>query len=135
MVQATLPKNCIARVLIVDDDADGAKSMGMLLKMHGYAVEVVTDSTLCLSRLEAFGPEVVLLDIAMPKVCGDDLARQIRQHPEYGGVTIIAVSGYADHDHRSHSLEAGCNEYFAKPVDLAVLEKAILFALRTSLNN
>ncbi len=65
------------RVLIVDDNSDAAKTMGMWLRYKGHLVEVVIDSTKCISSLEAFDPDVLLLDIAMPGISGYDLAKQI----------------------------------------------------------
>jgi two-component system, OmpR family, response regulator len=112
----------LARVLIVDDEPDIAKVLALLLKTRGYAVEVVTDSTQCLSRLESFRPNLIFLDIAMPKISGYDLAKQIRVQ---GDVPIIALSGYADREHTQRSIEAGCNQHLAKPVSLATLEAVI----------
>jgi DNA-binding response OmpR family regulator len=110
------------RVLIVDDERDGATSLGMLLKMRGYTVEVVTDSTECPARLDSFNPDVLLLDIAMPRMSGYDLAKQIRAQWRFDRVAIIAISGYADQQHTALSLESGCDQHLVKPADLATIE-------------
>jgi two-component system, OmpR family, response regulator len=114
-----------ARVLIVDDEPDQATVLGKLLKTCGYLVQVVTDSTQCLPHLESFKPDVVLLDIAMPKVSGYELAKQIRAQGESERVAIIAMSGYADREHTQWSIEAGCDHHLVKPVRLAAIEAAI----------
>src|SRR4051812_15984603 len=64
-----------ARVLIVDDNRDGATSLGKLLRLRGFSVDVLMDSTQCLSHLETFKPDIVFLDIAMPNMSGYDVAQ------------------------------------------------------------
>lgn len=118
-----------ARVLIVDDERDGATSLGKLLRLRGYAVEVVTDSTQCLSRLEAFEPDIVFLDIAMPGLSGYEIARRIRMSPRFEKIALVAVSGYADERHIAESLESGCDQHLVKPVDLATIESTLIHAV------
>ena len=113
------------RILIVENERDAAVTLAMLLKLRGYAVEIVLDSTQCLSNLETFEPHVILLDIGMPLVSGYDVARQIRAQRRFDDVAIIAISGYADRQHKAQSLESGCDQHLVKPVDLATLEAAI----------
>lgn len=71
----TAKNGSIARVLIVDDNSDAARTTGMWLELRGHKVVVLTDSTQCLSRLDSFSPDVLLLDIAMPNLSGYDLAQ------------------------------------------------------------
>jgi DNA-binding response OmpR family regulator len=113
------------RILIVENEPDAATTLAMLLKLRGYAVEAVLDSTQCLPHLETFEPHVVLLDIGMPIVSGYDVARQIRAQRRFDDVAIIAISGYGDHPHKAQSLESGCDQHLVKPVDLETLEAAI----------
>ena len=78
------PKNGTApRILIVDDNCDAANTTVMWLNIRGYKAEAITDSTECLSHLESFKPDVLLLDIAMPQVSGYELARTIRANPRF----------------------------------------------------
>jgi two-component system, sensor histidine kinase len=113
------------RVLIVDNEPDAARTMGMLLERRGYEVHTVLDSRQCLATLQSFLPDVVLLDIGMPLVSGYDIARQIRLQPQLSHVAIIAVSGYGDGEHVARSLESGCGQHLLKPTRLADLERAI----------
>ncbi len=115
----------VARLLIVDDNPDVAKVLSILLDRCGYAVEVVSDGLHCLAHVELFQPDVVLLDIAMPKVSGYDLARQIRARREFERVSIIAITGYGGPERAQLSLDAGCDLHLMKPVSLAALEAAI----------
>ena len=121
----------VARLLIVDDEPDGAKTLGMLLERLGYPVLVVTDSTQCIEQLESFKPDVIFLDIAMPNLSGYDLAGQIRSRPGFEEVAIIAISGYADQEHSERSIDAGFDLHLAKPVQLIALEAAIGDRART----
>lgn len=114
-----------ARVLLVDDEPEGAKTLGMLFSRCGYTVEVVTDSTQCISQLDSFKPDVVLLDIAMPRISGYSLAKQIRSRSEFDGVAIIALSGYCDNQHKQWSIDAGCDEHLVKPMQLTEIETVI----------
>jgi len=111
----------LARVLIVDDNRDAAQMLGILLQRSGYEVDVLLNSTECLSRLESFRPNVLLLDIAMPEISGYELAKQIRTRPEFERLVIFAISGYGDRKHVQWSLEAGCDRHLVKPVDLSAL--------------
>jgi CheY-like chemotaxis protein len=122
-----------ARVMIVDDEPDGARSLARLLELRGCTVHVTTDGTQALDHLRRFVPEVLLLDIAMPKVSGYDLARQIRAHKEFESLPIIAVSGYGDREHQALSLAAGCSQHLVKPVMLPALEEAILHEIEKRL--
>jgi len=115
----------ILRILIVDDNHDAAHVLGVLLQRYGCEVDVVTDSTQCLSHVESFCPDVILLDIGMPEVGGYELARQIRTKPGFERLAIIAISGYADAQHTRLSFDAGCDQHLVKPVRFASLEIAI----------
>ena len=132
MISTQSVKNDSARrILIVDDAPDTGKVLGMLLERHSYRVEVVTDGGQCLSCLQSFRPDVVLLDIGMPTISGYDLAKEIRAQPKFDRVALIALSGYADPQHAKLSLEVGCEKHLAKPVGLADMEKAIAEGLES----
>jgi CheY-like chemotaxis protein len=118
-------RGSVVRVLIVDDNPDVGKVLSILLDQCGYAVDIVNDGLQCLTHVESFQPDVVLLDIAMPKICGYDLARQIRARPEFERVSIIAITGYGGPERAQLSLDAGCDLHLMKPVSLAALESAI----------
>jgi PleD family two-component response regulator len=117
------------RLLIVDDQRDGATALAKLLQLRGFMVHVVTDSTQCLAQLEAFKPDLILLDIAMPKLNGYDLAKQIRLKAEYREVAIVAMSGYTDVAHKTRSIESGCSRHLNKPMELSEIEAIIAYEL------
>jgi CheY-like chemotaxis protein len=73
----------------------------------------------------AFRPDVVLLDIGLPKMNGYEAARHIRRRPWGRPMTLIAVTGWGQEEDRRRALEAGCDEHLTKPVDPAALEKLL----------
>ncbi len=113
------------RVVIVDDDAEVATSLGILLEAQGYAVKIVVDGTEALDQVRNFVPHVILLDIVMPQISGYQLAKDIRGEPGFANVPIIAISGYGDADHQERSLEAGIDHHLLKPVKFAVLSQLL----------
>ena len=125
----TAANKATVRLLIVDDERDGATALAKLLQLRGFMVQVVTDSTLCLAQLEAFKPNMIFLDIAMPKLSGYDLAKQIRLMSEYREIAIVAISGYTDVAHQTRSIESGCNRHLIKPMELSEIEAVIAHEL------
>lgn len=112
------------RVLVVDDNADAADSLAMLLQVRGDEVRVAYDGEEALIAEEEFKPTVVLLDIGMPKLSGYEVARRIR---ELRGAAprIIAITGWGQEEDRQRAREAGFDHHFTKPVDYAALLKVI----------
>ena len=110
----------VRRVLVVDDNADAADSLAMLLQVRGEEVRVAYDGEEALAAEEGFEPHVVLLDIGMPKLSGYEVARRIRDRrgPE---VLIVAITGWGQEEDKLRAREAGFDHHFTKPVDYAVL--------------
>ena len=113
------------RVLVVDDSADAAESIEMLLRLSGHETRVVTQAAQVISTAAVFAPHVAILDIGLPGITGFELARQLRQSAEHVGLTLIALTGYGQIQDREKAAEAGFDHYFVKPVDPAELEAAI----------
>jgi CheY-like chemotaxis protein len=105
------------KVLIVDDDADVAESLGMLLQLHGYEVQVVVAPELAFDMLELHGADVVLLDIAMPGTTGYEVASQIRAAPAFRDTRLFAISGSGQELDRKLALGAGFEDLLVKPVE------------------
>ncbi len=113
------------RILVVDDTRDAAESLGMLLKFLGAEVLTVNDGPSALEAIKVFRPAVVLLDIGMPIMDGNEVARRARQQPEGREATLIALSGWAQLEDRRRSKEAGFDYHLVKPVDLGVLKELL----------
>ena len=108
------------RVLVVDDNADAADSLAMLLQVRGDEVRVAYDGEEALAAEGEFLPDVILLDIGMPKLSGYEVAKRVREL-RGPGVLIVAITGWGQDDDRQRAREAGFDHHFTKPVDYAVL--------------
>jgi two-component system CheB/CheR fusion protein len=108
------------RVLVVDDNVDAADSLGMLLQVRGDDVRIAYDGAEALEAERAFHPDVVLLDIGMPKMSGYEVATRIRA-ARGGGVLIVAITGWGQEQDRARAREAGFDHHFTKPVDFEAL--------------
>lgn len=113
------------RVLIVDDNVDGALSLAMLLTFQGLEAQTAHSGKEALERLDGFKPDVALLDIGLPEMDGYQLAQQLRAQPSLGGLRLIALTGYGQAEDRQRALAAGFEEHLTKPVNLAALERLL----------
>jgi CheY-like chemotaxis protein len=113
------------RVLVVEDDPDTATSFAMLLRLYGHEVEVAADGPSALQSVQVNPPDVVLLDIAIPKIDGWQVAQQIRQRSLGNRPLLIVVSGYGTEADRRRSQEAGIDLHLVKPVEPAELEELL----------
>ena len=105
------------RVLIVDDNKDSADSLAMLLEITGNKTYMAHDGVEAIEAIEKYRPEVVLLDIGLPKLNGHEVCRQVRQQPWGKDIVMIALTGWGQEDDRRKSEEAGFNGHLVKPVD------------------
>jgi PAS domain S-box-containing protein len=120
------PESTVARrVLVVDDHPDNADSMSVLLQLMGHEVFTSYDGEEALRLAESVRPEVVLIDIAMPKVSGHDVCRRIRQREWGKELLLIAVSGWGQARDRATSREAGFDHHLVKPADPDVLRELL----------
>jgi DNA-binding response OmpR family regulator len=113
------PQGVPLQVLVVDDDADCAESLAMLVQIAGHHATTAADGRAALQAARDIGADVVLLDIGLPAIDGYALARRLRiEHPE---MTLIAVTGWARDEDKIRALAAGCDHHVAKPVNLEAL--------------
>ncbi len=113
------------RILVVDDSVDSAVSLGRILKMFGHEVRTAHDGIEAVEAAQEFGPELILMDVGMPRLNGYEASRRIRQQPWGREVTIIALTGWGQEGDRVQSREAGCDGHLVKPVDFAELQKLL----------
>jgi len=105
------------RILIVDDNADAAAMLAMLLEASGHQVAVEHDARKGLARAQADQPDACLLDIGLPDMDGNELARRMRALPETAGTLLIAVTGYGQEADRQRTAAAGFDHHLVKPLD------------------
>jgi PAS domain S-box-containing protein len=113
------------RILIVDDNQDGADLLAMMLESMGNQVRVAYDGEEAVATTAAFRPDVVLLDIGLPKLNGYDACRRIRADTRGKKVTIIAQTGWGQSEDRQRTREAGFDHHMVKPLDPVVLQKLL----------
>ena len=113
------------RVLIADDNHDAAVSLSMLLQAMGHDTRVVHDGIEALEEAEHFRPNVVLLDIGMPRLDGYETAHRIASRPWAVATQIVAVTGWGQETDRQRAKEAGFHRHLVKPVDLEALREVL----------
>jgi len=119
------------RILVVDDNVDAADSLAQLLEMLGNEVHTANDGEAGVEAAAAYRPDLILMDIGMPKLNGYEAARGIRQQPRGRGVVLVALTGWGQEDDRQKSSDAGFDFHLVKPVEFAALMK-LLAALPAS---
>jgi len=105
------------RVLVVEDHEDTAASTAMVLRLYGHDVHVASDGRMALQLMSDHSPDVVLLDLGLPKMDGWEVAKQIRNQATYKRPLLVAVSGYGREADRLRSSEAGIDLHLVKPID------------------
>lgn len=111
------------RVLVVEDDESIRSMLSVLLDQgEQFVLELARDGAEALRRAWDRPPDVVVLDLRLPRVSGLEVARQLRADPRTKRVRIVAISAHAGRD---EAFRAGCDEFLAKPLDIAELEAAV----------
>ena len=103
----------------------------MMLRIMGHDTRTAHDGLAALEAAGTFRPDVVLLDIGLPKLNGYEVARRIREQPWGAGMVLIAQTGWGQEEDKCRSKEAGFNFHMVKPVDPAALEKLLAGLLLT----
>jgi CheY-like chemotaxis protein len=119
----------VPRILYVEDNEDNVYMLRRRLAKHGYDMIVAEDGAKGVEAARREKPDLILMDLSLPVLSGWDAARQLKSAPETGAIPIIALSAHALNGEREKALEAGCDDFETKPVDLArLLEKMARFA-------
>jgi two-component system CheB/CheR fusion protein len=105
------------RILIVDDNCDGADALAMILRMHEHEVRTAGDGPSGLQAATAWPPDVIVVDIGLPGMSGYDLAHELRVLPQTRNSVLIALSGFGSSADIARSIEAGFRKHLVKPVD------------------
>ena len=113
------------RILVVDDNADAADGLAMLLAMEGHDTDTAHDGEEAIDKAASRTPDVIFLDIGMPKLNGYDTCRRIREHPWGKRILLVALTGWGQEEDRLRSSEAGFDEHIVKPADGDTLRKVL----------
>ena len=120
-----LPPPSGRRLLVVDDNADVALSLAVLLRLYGHEVQVAHDGRSALQLAAAFRPDLVFLDIGMPGMDGYEVARRLRRTPGLEKVVLAALTGWGQQEDRRRTAEAGFDYHLVKPPEPKVLERLL----------
>jgi signal transduction histidine kinase/ActR/RegA family two-component response regulator len=114
------------RVLVIEDNADGAETLRDVLELGGHAVDVAYSGPGGIEKATAFGPEIVLCDIGLPGMDGYEVAQRMRADPALASVRLVALTGYAGPDDVLRARDAGFDDHLAKPPSAEDLERVLL---------
>jgi CheY-like chemotaxis protein len=119
------------KVLVADDNRDAALSLGALLEMSDHEVLVAHDGEEALKIARQAMPDAMILDIGMPRLTGDQVARAVRNEPSGQQVFMVAVTGWGEPEDKERASAAGFDHHLTKPIDVDELEKLLAdFAAR-----
>lgn len=113
------------RILVVDDNHDSALSLAMVLTMMGHETRTAHDGETALAAAEDFLPEVLLLDIGLPRMNGYEVAQHIREQAWGTDMFLIAVTGWGQAEDRARSAEVGLNLHMVKPVEPTAIQAVL----------
>ena len=113
------------RILVVDDNLDAADALANLLRLEGHDVHLAHDGLAAIEAAATFRPDIVLLDIGMPKLNGYEACRRIRDRLPGKRIAMVALTGFGQEQDRHRSQDAGFDAHFVKPVDVGSLMKHI----------
>jgi two-component system cell cycle response regulator DivK len=117
-------------VLLAEDNDDNRDVYAQYLRHIGWRVETAIDGEEAVEKAASVLPDVVVLDLSMPRMSGWDACRRIKADPRTAGIPVIAVSAHAERIPREQAEEAGCDAYYAKPLAPDKLLSAVQSALR-----
>jgi CheY-like chemotaxis protein len=113
------------RLLIADDLPDSVDTLAKLLRMAGHEIQTASNGLEAVEAAAKFRPDVLLLDIGMPKMNGYEAAQHIRRQPWGKDMVLVALTGWGQEEDYRRTLEAGFNYHLTKPVEPAGLEKLL----------
>ena len=121
-----MPQNArTARILVVDDHVDGLLTLSALLETMGFHVMSTNDATRAVGMAAEFRPDLVILDIGMPKLNGYELARRLRADPRFEHVPLVAVTGYGMEADKERARKFGFAAHLTKPAEPDDLEATV----------
>jgi CheY-like chemotaxis protein len=112
-------------VLVVDDNKDAADSLATLLRFDGHEVRVAYDGDVAIREVRARKPDVILLDLGLPKMSGYDVCRTLRCDDPDRAILVVALTGWGGSEDRARTHAAGFDAHLVKPVDLAALREVL----------
>jgi DNA-binding response OmpR family regulator len=107
----------LGRVLVVDDDEVIRQLIAVNLTLEGFDVATAVDGQDCLDKVTAIGPDVITLDIMMPRLDGWETAVQLRKSPQTAGIKVLLITARAQEEDKTRGSQVGADAYLTKPFD------------------
>jgi len=112
-------------ILIIEDNPINLKLVKVLLTTEGYEIHTASNAEEALNLLTTVKPQLILMDIQLPRMDGLELTRQLKADPRYRDIRIVAITAYAMKNDEEKALAAGCDGYIAKPIDVTKFAETI----------
>lgn len=124
-VEPQMPQASGMRIVVIDDNADAAESLCVVLELEGHEVRTAADGVAGLALIDEFAPQAVILDIGLPRMNGYEVARRIRLAHRDAEILLIAVTGWGQQQDKQIASDAGFDHHFTKPVDPRELQRVL----------
>ena len=124
-VAAVKPQRITRTILVAEDSRDGREMLQVLLDLKGYRVLTAADGCQAVEVALASFPDLILLDLELPRRDGLSVARDLRSHSDFRSVPIIILSGHDPMEHKQSAMDAGCTDYLLKPLDFDKLDEIL----------
>ncbi len=118
-----------AKILITEDNPEGAELLEAYLDGTDYEVETAIDGDDALKKVQAFRPDLILLDVMMPKISGFEVCKRLKAKPETRGIVILMITALDQHHDIDRGVEVGTNDFLTKPINKTELLLRIKAAL------
>jgi len=118
------------KILIVDDNQDSRELIVKILRNKGYLLSEAVDGEDALARVYSEKPDLILMDISLPKLDGHEVTRRLKSQPAYKDIPVIALTAHVMKGDREKALDAGCNGYISKPINVRELPEQIKIFLQ-----
>ncbi len=118
-----------AKILIAEDNPQGAELLEAYLSTTDHVIQIASDGDDALKKVESFHPDLILLDVMMPKISGFEVCKRLRAAAETKGVVILMITALDQHHDIDRAVEAGTNDFLTKPINKAELLLRIKAAL------
>ena len=122
----------VKRILVVEDNQIGLILLSQLLKVHGYEILQTPEGSEAIDLARAEQPDLILMDIGLPDICGLDVTRLLKQDNQTKAIPIIAVTAFAMPRDEKRALESGCDAYITKPIIFEKLLRTVALFLSSS---
>ncbi len=117
-------------ILVVDDNEDSRDLVKKILKKYNYQVIEAVDGEEAIAKAIAYRPALILMDISIPKIDGYEATRRLKERPDFKDTPIIAFTAHAMKGDQEKALEAGCNGYISKPINVREFPEQIKVYLK-----